>query len=68
MRNGPDSTAVVQALEPDNFGNRKLIRPSLNREQARVAEERLDFGQREDQRQGDDAEERAHPREPAAEV
>ena len=38
MRNGPDSTAVVQALEPDNFGNRKLIRPSLNREQARVAE------------------------------
>ena len=38
MRNGPDSTAVVRALEPENFGNRKLIRPSLNREQARVAE------------------------------
>jgi sRNA-binding regulator protein Hfq len=38
MRNGPDSTAVVRALEPDNFGNRKLIRPSLNREQARAAE------------------------------
>jgi host factor-I protein len=38
MRNGPDSTAVVRALEPENFGNRKLIRPSLNREQARAAE------------------------------
>jgi sRNA-binding regulator protein Hfq len=38
MRNGPDSTAVVRALEPESFGNRKLIRPSLNREQARVAE------------------------------
>jgi host factor-I protein len=38
MRNGPDSTAVVRALEPENFGNRKLIRPSLNREQVRAAE------------------------------
>jgi host factor-I protein len=38
MRNGPDSTAVVRALEPESFGNRKLIRPSLNREQARAAE------------------------------
>jgi host factor-I protein len=38
MRNAPDSTAVVRALEPENFGNRKLIRPSLNREQARAAE------------------------------
>ena len=38
MRNGPDSTATVRALEPENFGNRKLIRPSLNREQARAAE------------------------------
>jgi host factor-I protein len=38
MRNGPDSTAVVRVLEPENFGNRKLIRPSLNREQARAAE------------------------------
>jgi sRNA-binding regulator protein Hfq len=38
MRNGPDSAAVARAVEPDNFGNRKLIRPSLNREQARVAD------------------------------
>ena len=38
MRNGPDSTAVVRAPEPESFGNRKLIRPSLNREQARVPE------------------------------
>ena len=38
MRNGPDSTAAVQAPEPESFGNRKLIRPSLNREQARTTE------------------------------
>jgi len=38
MINGPDSTAVVRAPEPESFGNRKLIRPSLNREQARVTE------------------------------
>ncbi len=38
MRNGPDSTAVVRAPEPESYGNRKLIRPSLNREQARVIE------------------------------
>lgn len=38
MRNGPESTAVVRAPEPEGFGNRKLIRPSLNREQARAAE------------------------------
>ena len=38
MRNGPDSTAVVRAPEPESFGNRKLIRPSLSREQVRVAE------------------------------
>ncbi len=38
MRNGPDSTAVVRAPEAESFGNRKLIRPSLNREQARVTE------------------------------
>jgi sRNA-binding regulator protein Hfq len=38
MRNGPDSTAAVQAPEPESFGNRKLIRPSLNREQARATE------------------------------
>jgi sRNA-binding regulator protein Hfq len=38
MRNGPDSTAVVRAPEPESFGNRKLIRPTLNREQVRVTE------------------------------
>jgi host factor-I protein len=38
MRNGPDSTAVVRAPEPESFGNRKLIRPSLNRAQTRVTE------------------------------
>jgi sRNA-binding regulator protein Hfq len=38
MRNGPDSTAAVRAPEPESFGNRKLIRPSLNREQVRVTE------------------------------
>ena len=40
MGNGPDSTAVGRALEPESFGNRKLIRPSLSREQARAAEPR----------------------------
>jgi sRNA-binding regulator protein Hfq len=29
---------VVRAQEPESFGNRKLIRPSLNREQARALE------------------------------
>jgi sRNA-binding regulator protein Hfq len=38
MRNGPDSTAVVRVPEPESFGNRKLIRPSLNREQTRATE------------------------------
>jgi host factor-I protein len=38
MRNEPDSTAAVRVIEPESFGNRKLIRPSLNREQARVTE------------------------------
>jgi sRNA-binding regulator protein Hfq len=38
MINGPDSAAVVRAQEPEGFGNRKLIRPSLNREQARALE------------------------------
>jgi sRNA-binding regulator protein Hfq len=38
MRSGPDSTAVVRAPEPESFGNRTLIRPSLTREQARVTE------------------------------
>jgi host factor-I protein len=38
MRNGPDSTAAVRAPEPESFGNRKLIRPSLSRAQTRVTE------------------------------
>jgi sRNA-binding regulator protein Hfq len=38
MKSGPDSTAAVRAPEPESFGNRKLIRPSLNREQARMTE------------------------------
>jgi len=38
MTKGPDSTAVVRAPEPESFGNRKLIRPSLSREQGRVTE------------------------------
>jgi sRNA-binding regulator protein Hfq len=46
MRNGPDSTAVVRAPEPESFGNRKLIRPSLNREQVRVAEAAIERRER----------------------
>jgi len=38
MRIGPDTIAVARAPEAESFGNRKLIRPSLNREQARVTE------------------------------
>jgi host factor-I protein len=38
MSNGPESTGAVRAVEPDGFGNRKLIRPSLSREQARLKE------------------------------
>ena len=38
MNNGPEPTAAMRAVEPDNFGNRKLIRPSLSREQARLKE------------------------------
>ena len=38
MSNGPEPTAAMRALEPENFGNRKLIRPSLSREQARLKE------------------------------
>jgi sRNA-binding regulator protein Hfq len=42
MRNEPDSTALLRAPEPESFGNRKLIRPSLNREQARVTDVAVD--------------------------
>jgi host factor-I protein len=38
MSNGPESIAAVRAVEPEGFGNRKLIRPSLSREQARLKE------------------------------
>ena len=38
MINGPEHAAAMRAVEPDNFGNRKLIRPSLSREQARLKE------------------------------
>ena len=38
MIDGPDSTAVVRQPEAENFGNRKLIRPSLSREQVRASE------------------------------
>jgi host factor-I protein len=32
MKNGMDSIAVGRAPEPESFGNRKLIRPTLPRE------------------------------------
>jgi host factor-I protein len=38
MSNGTETTGAVRAVEPDGFGNRKLIRPSLSREQARLKE------------------------------
>jgi sRNA-binding regulator protein Hfq len=38
MRNGADSTAVGRAPEPEGFGNRKLIRPSLREQAAHVGE------------------------------
>ncbi len=37
MKNGMDSTAVGRAPEPESFGNRKLIRPSLSRETRETA-------------------------------
>lgn len=36
MKNGMDSTAVGRAPDTDTFANRKLIRPSLTREQVRL--------------------------------
>jgi host factor-I protein len=38
MKNGMESTAAVQAPEPEAFSNRKLIRPSLSREHVRTSE------------------------------
>jgi sRNA-binding regulator protein Hfq len=37
MKNGTDSTAVGRAPDTEAFSNRKLIRPSLNREPGRSA-------------------------------
>ncbi len=38
MRNGVEPAAALRTPELESFGNRKLIRPSLNRDQARAAE------------------------------
>lgn len=38
MKDGMESTAAERALEPETFTNRKLIRPTLPREMARVTE------------------------------
>lgn len=38
MRIEPDATAAARATEAESFGNRKLIRPSLNRDHVRVGE------------------------------
>jgi host factor-I protein len=46
MKNGMDSTAVGRAPESESFGNRKLIRPSLPREN-REAPRTSDNGDRE---------------------
>ncbi|HEX6878976.1 MAG TPA: RNA chaperone Hfq [Terriglobales bacterium] len=46
MKNGMDSTAVGRAPETESFGNRKLIRPSLTREN-RDAPRANDNGDRE---------------------
>ncbi len=40
MKDGFESTATERALEPETFTNRKLIRPTLNREQGRESERR----------------------------
>ena len=38
MKDSPDSTAVGRALDPEVFANRKLIRPSFNRNEHLRAE------------------------------
>ncbi len=40
MKDSPDSTAVGRAVDTEVFANRKLIRPSFNRNEARAAEPR----------------------------
>jgi host factor-I protein len=53
MKDGMESTATGRALEPETFTNRKLIRPTLTRDQARSADserrerpERIERGDR----------------------
>ena len=38
MKDGMESTATGRALEPETFTNRKLIRPTLTRDQVRSAD------------------------------
>jgi host factor-I protein len=40
MKDSPDSTAVGRAVDTEVFANRKLIRPSFNRAEARPVETR----------------------------
>jgi host factor-I protein len=40
MNDATDARAAVRGAEPDDFGNRKLIRPSLSREAAPEPRER----------------------------
>ncbi|MDT8068806.1 MAG: hypothetical protein ROO76_11650 [Terriglobia bacterium] len=47
MKNGMDSTAVGRAPEPESFGNRKLIRPTLSREPRENAPRANENGDRE---------------------
>ena len=37
MKDGMESTAAERALEPETFTNRKLIRPTLTRDQGRAS-------------------------------
>jgi host factor-I protein len=62
MRNGPDSSAAVPALEPESFGNRKLIRPSLSREQARATEAGMEPRERGSERKPERGSERSPER------
>ncbi len=48
MKNGMDSAAVGRAPEPESFGNRKLIRPSLTREHVRNSEAAVERRERSD--------------------
>jgi host factor-I protein len=38
MRDATDASAAARGIQRDEFGNRKLIRPSLSREQGRLSE------------------------------